>query len=172
MEHLETKTCCCQSNVIPNTYDRHAGVAALLLGWPSGLSRLKHLLCLKWQQLAAVAERRGYFERARGQTERGRQLVRREEGLASCRGPEREEEGWRARRSGIIRSLCGPLKGLRRKPADGTSPLTHLGKGGTYKRHTLTGALPHLWDVLVKWEGEKWNKEKWPTREKKWLDSN
>lgn len=150
MEHLETKSCCCQSNVIPNTSDRHAGVAAPLLGWPSGLSRLKHLLCLKWQQLAAVAKRRGYFVRVRGQTERGRQRGRREKGRASCRGPEREEEGWRARRSGIIRSLCGPLKGLRRKPADGTSALTHLGKGGTYKRHALTEALPHLWGVLVK----------------------
>lgn len=165
MEHLETKSCCCQSNVIPNTHDRHAGVAALLLGWPLGLSRLKHLLCLKWQQLAAVAKRRGYFERARGQTEWGRQCVRREEGRASCRVPEHEDEGWRARRSGIIRSLCGPLKGLRRKPADETSALTHLGKGGTYKRHTFPGALPHLWDVLVKW-GKMWNKEKWPTGEK------
>lgn len=138
MEHLETKSCRCQSNVIPNTYDRHTGVAALLLGWPSGLPRLKHLLCLKWQQLAAVAEQRGYFERARGQAQWGRQHVRREETRVSCRGPEWEEERWGARRSGIIRSLCGPLKRLRRKPADGTSALTHHGKGGTYRRHILT----------------------------------
>lgn len=171
MEHLETKSCCCQSNVIPNTYDRHAGVAALLLGWPSGLSRLKHLLCLKWQQLAAAAEQRSYFERARGQTERGRQCIRREEGRASCRGLEQEEEGWRSRRSGIIRSLCGPLKGLRRKPADGTSALTHLGKGGTYKRHTLTRALSHLWDVLVKWRGGGDETKKNEKKRKKLLET-
>lgn len=73
--------------------------------------------------------------------------MRREETRVNCRGPEWVEERWRARRSGIIRSLCGPLKRLRRKPADGTSALTHLGKESTYKRHILT--LPHLWDVLT-----------------------
>lgn len=75
--------------------------------------------------------------------------MRREETQGSCRGPEWEKERWRARRSGIIRSLCGPLKRLRRKLADGTPALTHLGKEGTYKKHFLTRALPHLWDVLA-----------------------
>lgn len=158
MEHLETKSCHCQSNVIPNTYDRHAGVAALLLGWPLGLPRLKHLLCLKWQQLAAVDVRGG-------KQSEGRQRVRREETRASCRGPEWEEERWRARRSGIIRSLCGPLKRLRRKPADGTSALAHLGKGHIRDIHSIE--LCHTCG-MVKWAKQR----KMTNRRNKWLESN
>ncbi len=58
----------------------------------------------------------------------------------SHRGPEWEAERGRARRSGIIRSLCGPLKRLRRKPTDGPSAPRHLGKGD---RHIHTHTLTH-----------------------------
>lgn len=53
----------------------------------------------------------------------------REKTCTSHRGLEWEAERVRARRSGIIRSFCGPLKRLRRKPTDGPSPPRHLGKG-------------------------------------------
>lgn len=100
-------------------------------------------------EMAAISSCR----RARGQAEWGRQRVRREETRASCRGPEWEEERWRARRSGIIRSLCGPLKRLRRKPADGTSALTHLGKGHIRDTHSIE--LCHTCGMVKRGETKK-----------------
>ena len=108
-------------------------------------SRQTPSLSLKWQQLAAGAKRRGYFECARGQTERGRSTWGEggtERATGAWSGKQREG---RARRSGIIRSLCGPLKRLRRKPTDGPSVPRHLGKGDT-RAHTHT----HLKDAVVK----------------------
>ena len=139
MEHLETKTCACQSNVIPNTHQASTDTQVLLESFsltdlPDCLAPNKSL-SLKWQQLVTGAKRRGYFERAQGQPERGGSEWARAETRAIHRGPEREAGRGRARRSGIIRSLCGPHKRLRRKPTDGPSAPRHLGKGD---RHTLT----------------------------------
>jgi len=69
MEHLETKSCACQSDVIfkhTASFDRHAGVGGLL-DRPSELPCTKRrLLSLKWQQLAAGAERKGIILNVRG----------------------------------------------------------------------------------------------------------
>lgn len=63
----------------------------------------------------------------------------------SHRGPEWEAERGRARRSGIIRSLCGPLKRLRRKSTDGPSAPRHL----VIHTYTYTHTV-HLRDAVVK----------------------
>lgn len=99
---LKQRTCACQSNVIPDTHNRHAGVIrTLLLDWPPGLSRTKiPSLSQKWQQLVAGAKRRGYFERARGQTEQEKGVRGERADLSEPQGPEvggREGESQKVR---------------------------------------------------------------------------
>ena len=81
----------------------------------------------------------------KGDNRARKECIGREEGWESHRGPVWEAEKEGARRSGIIRSLCGPLKRFRRKPTDGSSALRHHGKGNALI-HTAT----HLRDAPVK----------------------
>lgn len=85
----------------------------------------------------------GDFERAAGANRARKQRVRRKETRDGHRGPKWEAETGRARRSGIIRSLGGPLKSLGRKPTDGLlAPRHHA--------HTHPHTHTHLRDGLVK----------------------
>lgn len=77
----------------------------------------------------------GDFERAAGANRARKQHVRRKETRDGHRGPKWEAERGRARRSGIIRSLGGPLKSLGRKPTDGHLAPRHHAHIHT---HTLT----------------------------------
>lgn len=102
----------------------------------------------EWQQLADGAKQKGYFKRLRGAN---RECTGRKKTKVSRGCLEWEAKRGRARRSRIIRSLCGPLKRLRRKPTDGSSAARHLGRNGVYTDpHTNT----HLRDVKQqnKWQ--------------------
>lgn len=122
-------------------------------------------LSLKRQQLAARAKRRGYFERARGANGARKERMGREETWASHRGLGRTAERGRARRSGIIRSLCGPLKRLRRKPTDGPSAPRHLRKGDTHTHsHTPEGCCSKSRQTSDSRHVRIWKKERWTDR--------
>lgn len=133
-------------------------------------------LSLKWQQLAAGAKRRGYSERARGQTERGRSTWGEggtERATGAWSGKQREG---RARRSGIIRSLCGPLKRLRRKPTDGPSVPRHLGKGDTRTHsnthtHTPDGCCSESRQASASGHRCILKKERWTDRKSEKLEA-
>lgn len=80
----------------------------------------------------------GLFWRWDGANRGDVELMRRRPSWVSHRGPEREPSWGRARRSGIIRSLCGPLKRLQRKPADEFSAPRYLGESDE-QTHNLRG---------------------------------
>lgn len=147
MEHLETKSCACQSNVIPNTHQDLTDTQVLLE--PFSLTDLQDSLAPNTvfvSEMAAISgwsQAEGLFWTCKGANRARKECMGREETWVSHRGPEWEAERGRARRSGIIRSLCGPLKRLRRKPTDGPSAPRHLGKGDTRTHtHTLTYCTP------------------------------
>lgn len=114
MEHLPVKALWVQR---PTT---HKQVFLQPFYWPSRLTCTVFV-----SEMATISHCSKGANRARKQC-MGRGMTQ-----ASGRGLEWEAKRGRVRRSGIIRSLYGPLKRLRGKPTDGPLASMHLRKDGT-----------------------------------------
>lgn len=107
--------------------------------------------------ISGWSQAEGLFWTCEGANRARKECMGRKETWASRRGLEWEAEKGRARRSGIIRSLCCLLKRLRRKPADGPSAPRHLGKGDTHTQiHTHTLTLLNTWVMQKRKQINKW----------------